>query len=537
MATRPPKSASSSPTSFYTANDSDVEGSTTASSPAQCLSCPYRAARQLPRELKDHCHIFLEEQLYTCAINLLNSTLGSGISRKIASTKAVPIPPPSHLALLNTLIIHPMHTTRAEKPEHRDVSALALDYLRNLLTVAGPINAGFRAAFQFHTLSRWTRRSCLASPGSGSDVSDGDVDHDHDHLQGRMANEGSLWSRGQDLWTTVGWAFNTSTLYPQRWRYWKVWLEFMLDVLEMDWLERQRRDEDSHLASGRKGSPPVTAQRESLMAMYMENSMDGHVALRRIVKALFADGGSLSSSSFPEVFEKEPRGPRKVSRKRKREQVLDLDNGKFGDYFDDESISSGVSEPPTPQKPRDARKKDTVGTLSPGLVESVSIRLRFFKLVSAVTAALRKQRELGVLYDDYALAIKKLPLQLYALFVTQKENLIPTYIHVTLMQELFLLLLPLKYKDPAKIDPEGYANGRLTMPMLEHCYVPMPANTVGLEDNAKLSLLVESAIQLLWISNTIEYTDSFGNACETGIQAREAKAKKKRTGNGKEFEH
>lgn len=428
--------------------------------------------------------------------------------------------------------MHPLHTTRAEKPEHRDVSALALDYLRSLLTVVGPVNAGFRTAFQFHALPRWSRRSGFTSPDADSDMSDGDgdQDRDHDRLKGRMANEGGLWFRGQDFWTTVGWAFNTSTLYPGRWRHWKVWLEFMLDVLETDWVERERQDEASHEASGREGAIPVTSRRDSMMAMYMEQNVGGQVTLKRILKALFADGSSLSSSSFPEVFDKEPRGPRKACKKRKREQVLDLENDKFGDYFDDDSISSGISEPPTPQKPRDKRKAETIGDLSPSLVESIGIRLRFFKMLSTTTAALRKQRELDALYEDYVLAISKLPLQLYSLYVTQRENPLPPEVHVTLSQELFHLLLPPSYKNPAKIDPEGDAEGRLTMPMVEHCYVTLPANTVGLEENAKLSLLVESAIQLLWMSDIIEYTDSFGDACEKGIQARETKAKKKRTG-------
>ena len=58
-------SGSSSPLSYYTAPDSDVEQSTTASSPAHATPCAYREARQPPRELKEHCQIFLEEQLCT----------------------------------------------------------------------------------------------------------------------------------------------------------------------------------------------------------------------------------------------------------------------------------------------------------------------------------------------------------------------------------------------------------------------------------------------------------------------------------------
>lgn len=439
------------------------------------------------------------------------------------------MPPPSHLALLNTLIVHPLHTTRAEKVESRDVSSLALDYLRNLLTTVGPVNAGFRAAFQFIALSRFGRRSGFNSPGSDSDMSGDESDRDHDRLRGRMANQSSIWYQGQDLWTTVGWAFNTSSLHPHRWHYWKVWLEFMLDVLETDWVERERQDLEAFEANGKKGDIPTVAREDSMMTMYMEQNLDGPTAFKRIMKALFADGRTYSLSSFPEVFEREPRGPKKAtSNKRKREQVLDLENDKFGDYFDDECFSSGVSEPPTPQKPRDGRKGDSFGTTNPGVFESVGLRLRFFKMLSAVTVTLRKRSELNRLYEEFAATVKVLPLPVFALYVTQRENSLLLEAHVTLAKELFHLLLPGNYKDPRKVDPEGDANGSLTMPMMEHCYVSSPANTVGLEDNAKLSLLVENAIQLLWVLDLAEYSDAFASACERGILARETKAKKKR---------
>ncbi|KAG5981756.1 hypothetical protein E4U55_002585 [Claviceps digitariae] len=535
-----PRSASSSPASYYTAHDSKLECSTTASSPVQGLPCPYREGRPLQRELREHGQIFLEEQLYTSAIHLLNSTLGSGISRRLPPTKPALIPPPSHLALLNTLIVHPIHTTRAETPELRAVSTLALDYLRNLLAVVGPVNAGFRAAFQFHAPSRWNRRSGYNSTGSDSDMSDGDdPSRDRDSVKGKMANQSSLWARGQDLWTTVGWAFNTSSLYPHRWRYWKLWLEFMLDVLEMDWAERERQD---NAASGVKDEEAgdderhVAARTQSMMAMYMWQGTDGQMAIKRIMKALFADGSSLSSSSFPEVFEKEPRGPKKASNKRKRDHVvLDLENDKFGDYFiDEESISSGISEPPTPQKPRAGRTRQAFGLQSqPGLVESVDLRMRLFKLLSSVTHALGKPGDLIRLYEDFTYCVKSLPLELFALFVTQRENPLSSEVHVTIIKHLFDCLLPHSYQDPRKVDPVVDAQGGLTTSMLQHCYVCLPANTVALEDNAKLGLVVESAIQLLWLSDMLEYSDALEAACEKGIRAREAKAKKRRMGKGR----
>ncbi|KAJ6446418.1 major facilitator superfamily transporter [Purpureocillium lavendulum] len=537
MAGKPPSpgSGSSSPASFYTANDSDEQlESTTASSPAHASPCPYRDARRLPRELKDHCQIFLEEQLYTCAINLFNSSLGSGVSRRDVSQqsrKGVAVPPPSHIALLNTLIVHPMNTTRAEKPDHLDMPALALDYLRSLLAVVGPVNAGFRAAFQFRPQPRWGRRSGYASNGSDSDMSDGEG-RDHDRLRGRMANEASVWCRGQDFWSTVGWAFNTATLYPHRWRYWKVWLEYMVDVLWADWEERERIDHEAHHAKGEPDADdaPLASRRQSIIVMYMDQQEGRQSGFKRIIKALLADGGSLSTSSFTEVFEKEHRGAKKASRKRKREQVLDLENDKFGDYFDDDSISSGVSEPPTPQKPRDGRKEVSFGCSHPGLAESVVLRLRLFKLVSAAVHAVRKNHELNLLYEEFAAAVQVLPPQMFALLVTQRTNPLLDISHVTLAKELFDRLLPPSYTKPWKVDPDEDAAGRLTMPMLERCYVTLPAQTVGLEDNAKLSLVVENAILLMWKCDMLEYTDAFSAAVDKGIKAREAKAKKKRTG-------
>lgn len=66
METDSPISTVSSLQSYHTAAASNVDGSTAASSPSYHAPSPYRAARQLPRELKEHCQIYLEEQLCTC---------------------------------------------------------------------------------------------------------------------------------------------------------------------------------------------------------------------------------------------------------------------------------------------------------------------------------------------------------------------------------------------------------------------------------------------------------------------------------------
>ncbi|RDA83480.1 hypothetical protein CP532_7041 [Ophiocordyceps camponoti-leonardi (nom. inval.)] len=551
--------------SFYTAADDDddhsgSDGSAASSSSmgmatrAEEMSKAYREAGPLPRELQEHCRIFLEEQLYVCAANLLGNSSPS--TKRMAKYKQkdkqkhkrVPVPPPSHVALLATLTVHPVHTTRAEKAEHVAVATLALGYLRNLLAVVGPVNGGFRAAFRFGRSSAASSRhgrggldldDHVSGDGGGSDV------EEEDELRGSMADENSVWGRGQDLWSTVGWAFNTAANHPRRWRYWKVWLEFMLDLLEADWEERtmmdiEAREEAVAGGGGDNGDNGdngdddddeelITHRAQSMIAMYMDQRDGRQPGLKRITKALFADGGDLSTSAFPEVFDKEPRGPRKTSKKRKREK-LDVQNDKFADYLDDNSISSGVSEPPTPQKPRGVRRDVPFACTSPGLAESVPLRLRFFARLSAAACALRRRDELSRLYEDFAVALKTLPLPMFSLFVSQRENPLPAEAHVTIAKELFHLLLPSKHKDPSKVDAENDALGGLTMPMLEHCYILWPANTVGLEDNAKLSLVVEYAMQLLWDCDMLEYSDSFAEAADKGIEARATKSTSRRTG-------
>ena len=64
MASSSPLSSLSHSTSFYSLPEGNST-LTTASSPLHPHPCPYRDARQLPRELKQHCQIFLEEQLCT----------------------------------------------------------------------------------------------------------------------------------------------------------------------------------------------------------------------------------------------------------------------------------------------------------------------------------------------------------------------------------------------------------------------------------------------------------------------------------------
>ncbi|KAF4124226.1 hypothetical protein GMORB2_5942 [Geosmithia morbida] len=502
MSSSSPPTPLSQSTSFYSAPDGE-DNSTAASSPVHTHLFPYRSARPLPRELRQHCQIFLEEQLCTA--------------------------------------------------DELDVAVQALAYLRGVVSVVGPVKADIRTAVQFR---RWSRRSGHRGHGNDSQPSDHSDDSDQgnhagdeDRLSGRLANDSSLWSRGQDFWSVLGWAMNCSVLHPRRWTYWKAWLDLMLDAMDKDWEERERLDAEAHQAAGTTGDVPVTARRESIVTMYLDQQTGRRGSFKAVIKALLADGGPISSAAFREVFDKETRGPKRKkpsssssSRKRKRE-TLDLENDEFGDYLvddEDECASSGQSEPSTPQKKRgpDERTAATgpgdddaeqVGLDHPGLVESVWVRLRLFRLVSLATHTMGRRGELDDLYSDLASALKLAPLPLFSLIVSQRSNPLPPEAHVTLLKELFALLLPASHRKPARVDPDAEDAGAITPPMLRECFAPYPANTVAADDNAKLSLVTESAVQLLWRCGAVEYTELLGQAIERGIEAREAKTKKKRS--------
>jgi hypothetical protein len=74
---------------------------------------------------------------------------------------------------------------------------------------------------------------------------------------------------------------------------------------------------------------------------------------------------------------------------------------------------------------------------------------------------------------------------------------------------------------------------------LERCFLPFAANTSSVEDNAKVSLLVETLFRLLATHGGIEYTPEIIAAIENGIKAREKKCtgtRKKKSASTKDGE-
>lgn len=274
--------------------------------------------------------------------------------------------------MLATLAIHPTHTSKLADSATHDISSLSLSYLRSVLATAGPVNANLRDAFSFRGDTSPRRR------GNKGFSHNDDSEDDENHIRGKMANRGSVWARGQDFWKVLGWAFNCSALYPHRWRWWKPWLEYMLDVLEADYGERKRLDVEHE---GQKDEYEYQNLQESLLVSYVMPKNSRMSPLKPIMSALFADGSPSSQAIYKEVFKKENKIASKNNKKRKRARI-DLDNDNYGDYDEDES--TGGSEPPTPEHLRSlAMEDDNSAALwtTSSLAETIPLRLRLFALV------------------------------------------------------------------------------------------------------------------------------------------------------------
>ncbi|TPX09828.1 uncharacterized protein E0L32_009019 [Thyridium curvatum] len=529
--------SSSSPASFYTpvgGSPATAGDCTNLSTPAtEPASSPYRDARPLPRELKEHCQIFFEEQMYNAGIQLLDSLLCAGAGARPGHGKPACVPPPPQIALLATLAIHPTHTTRVAERAQLLVASEALQYLRNLLAIAGPVNANLRAAFEFRVSSRGGRRHY------GLDATSDEDDVDEEHIHGRFANESSLWTRGQDLWKVLGWAFNCSAVHPHRWRYWRPWLEFLMDALEADFDERQRLDLEAHERSARDGEDcKFPLLRESLLMSHINTG--NRLGLKTIMKSLCAEGSQASLTVFQEVFEKESKSAAQASNKRKREQILDLDNDKFGDYYDDGAsmYSSQESEPPTPEKmARGPGRPSAQATRSPppsaGFIESIPLRLHcatdlfpsFLQLARASLELPKPFAALHEVYGAFADAVRELRAPLFAPFVSTRASPLPVASQVSLLRALLEPFLPRASPYPGDVDAEADEENGVSLAILRECYLPFAANNNAVEANAKYSLVAENLVRLVWAESEVRHAPELQRAVEKGVRARGEKAR------------
>ncbi|KAK0674214.1 hypothetical protein QBC41DRAFT_385120 [Cercophora samala] len=563
----------STPSSYHTAQtDGDHVGDTSALTSVddfdedydQSLPPPYREAAQLPYQVKNQIQIHLEEKMYPAALSMLHSLLShcasfSPPSKEQASQppQKVYVPPPHHLAFVSSLAIHPRFTSAPPyedntSPPIRD-GAAALSYLRGLLSIAGPINANFRQAFEFKsppsssTFGKRSRRGDICGDWSTSDMSGADSDASStDVMVGTFAMNGVLWHRATDFWSVLGWSFWCAAFIPGRWRYWKPWIEFMVTVLEQDWDERLAMDEK--MTTTTTHDEPYPMLKGSLLVNFMEDvARSRKNVLKEVMKALTFALGAGEKAVYGEVFANEKVvGPRNVKRKREEDTMLELDleNGCFGDYGDEEEdledegdsqelpSSSSRSAPRVRKKTKKAMEGDASSTtpaafrLNGGVADTIPLRLRIFRLLSAAAHYLRDPSfPTSELYQSFSDKVRTSPLPVFRLFL-EAHNDLPDFVKVSLYRNIVDDLLPNGgLPDPDRVDRDTNSRNGISEVLMQKCFLPFPAGRITAEDNAKLSLVLENMLWVLYGATDITNAAGLRQAIETGIKAREAKIK------------
>ena len=135
------------------------------------------------------------------------------------------------------------------------------------------------------------------------------------------------------------------------------------------------------------------------------------------------------------------------------------------------------------------------------------------------------------LYNELAFNMKLLPLPAFSLLISPSDSSqLPREVYVSLATSILNLFLPPSAPRPETVS-ERSSDG-ISQDIIERCYLPFAAHTHSTDDNAKVSILVESLFRMLLRFPRVYHTPSLDEAVETGILARENKCKndKKRKG-------
>ena len=392
-----------------------------------------------------------------------------------------------------------------------------------------------------------------------------------------MGKSDSLWSQAEDFWHAVGWAFNCSVLHPERWERWQVWLAYMVDIMEDDWLAREKKyrkaeakkkheeskengeesAEETKPSIKQGGDDGLEIFRESLIFQYIISGASGSDSgrNRRIIRAIFADGSTKPANEFRQVFRMELASKSKkkdAEKPKKREREVNIDEGEYGDYLaqdetDDELNGtadsshnpSRASSPTTGTTRRSKRTRrgtrtgpnavtsqtaeaslphNRVGLASMGGLAALGLRKNLLGLLSEVSERLpRDFIQWYDLYDLFVDFIRPLPLPIFQALVNPYVlRGISDAAQTTLCEKLLLSFR----EQRAPTSQEEY----LSQAKLEECYLPYAAASSSAVNNAKISLLLEAVIQLLADSDMLSMTPDFRQAIGMGIETRADRA-------------
>lgn len=351
----------------------------------------------------------------------------------------------------------------------------------------------------------------------------GPIEFDFDKIENDLAESDAIWARAEDLWQVIGWAFNCSVLHKKRWTRWSLWLDYMVDVLQKDWEARGIEFGEGGTSDEDEDDP----REKSMIVRYLNPDDEIAGRERKLVRAVFADGGPKAAGEFTEVWRNETKERKKGADLEKIEAKINIETDDYGDYMEEDKDSDleDVERDPDDAYQFRLNESDSIASLPDlanplGGIDSIHLRLRILSLLSTVSAVLPDSfTSLATLYDLYLEHILPLPLPTFFLLISPSSL---RHFHPgaasSLTQYILCSMIASSAPLPTKDD--------LTQEVLEESYLPFAANTGSIADNAKVSLCVETLLRLLSLHLGLAWTPTLQDAVEKGIDARENKAKR-----------
>ncbi|KAI7490721.1 hypothetical protein KC351_g439 [Hortaea werneckii] len=354
-------------------------------------------------------------------------------------------------------------------------------------------------------------------------------------LRNTYSDKDSIWSNAEDFWHVLGWAFNCSILHQTKWKRYLLFLDWMLSALSLD------------LESNAKHG----AADQSILAKYLGSVGESRNNKRRVMRAVLADGGTRSTGEFPEIWKNETKPPKRKAEdevaQMDKKRKLDLEAGEFGDYYIDSDsdlespapgslpLSRSATILPSVKGSRDPsgdeqRSQSTAGASSAlasfGGLDSLKLRRQTLDLLvrlSQLSPATFLDTE--DLFDLFTEFLRPLPLPVFQQLVfasplpSSNDDDTTRGFGINERSSLDQMLLrPLL----ASAAP-AYHDNCLTQDDFQTHFAPFAANTHSATDNAKVALLLEDLLRLLWRSGNLEWCEDLQTVVERGIEARREK--------------
>lgn len=459
--------------------------------------------------------------------DFLYNLLAAGTS---ISTPAQPyigfVAPPAYLTFASSLIVYPPITTKSRNKDARKGADAALRYLQCVhTTIDGAAYPTIKQALSFpaehsRRRARGSRKATASpSPGPGDDI---------EVIAGDAANAESIWTRAEDFWQLVGWAFNCSVAHRKRWGRWKLWLDIMLDFLEVDWEFCAKRSKDASNAEA--------VLQESILWQYIisdAGSVNRGIR-RRIVRAILAAASVESMRDYPEIWPKETEKPKRTRKDSEHTRVVDFETGDMADYGSDDDManaSHGASDDELSEEIDNGLSNSSTRALHKSVEEmggaqAIELRQRFIALVrmqtlisiltnndqlAQVSTALPADfTTLSDLFDNILEDFIRLPVALFQVMLSTSK--LTGRIHVAYCTNLILPLVSGQIPDFFRYEP--------TQHHVESILLPLRGTTQGFAANAKISLLLEQIFVYMMSQDALEATEALRNALEAGIKAR-----------------